>query len=405
MYYKRHLEEHVTVLNRSFKILYIGGPRQVGKTTMLQHIAKLHHMNYVTLDDLTIRRLATNDPELFLATHASPLLIDEVQYAPELFPYLKMHVDTSEKKGQYWLTGSQQFSIMKNVKESLAGRVGILSLLGFSRAEIAREKRTREIFFFSDQLKINKKRPAPLSVFDLMHRGFFPALWKRDAPPWQTFYNSYLQTYVDRDLREMFSVSKISTFHTFLQLCAARTGQILNYSDLARDCGISVHSAIEWLGILENSMLIYLLHPYATNISKRLIKSQKIYFLDTGFAAYLTKWNTPETLEHGAMAGAFFETFVISEIIKSFLYRGEEPPITFFRDKEGHEVDVLIEKNNVLYPVEIKMKASISEQDFAGIEYFRKKYSRAKKGYVVCLSRKNTPFDRNNTIVSYEEIS
>jgi hypothetical protein len=277
--------------------------------------------------------------------------------------------------------------------------VGILSLLGLSFAEKRNLPKNRRAFLppitFPDAEKVNANE-----IFKFIFRGAFPALSQHNAPPLEVYYNSYLQTYLDRDLKEMYNISNLSAFHTFLQLCAARTGQILNYSDLARDAGISVNAAREWTGILETSGQIYLLRPYFSNISKRLIKSPKLYFLDTGLAAYLTKWKTPEILSGGAMAGAFFETFVVGEIIKSYLFRGQEPPVYYFRDKERHEVDVLIEANNILYPVEIKMSSAINSPDLAGINYLRKLKSVASgKGAVISLSPNHLPADRNNDIV------
>lgn len=232
------------LLNRTFKVIYLSGPRQVGKTTLLLHLAEKIKVNYVSLDDLQKRRLAQEDPELFLQRYPAPLLIDEVQYAPNLFPYIKIKVDNSEKNGQYWLTGSQQFAVMKNVKESLAGRICIVNLLGFSLAEELEFPKSKKAFCPGRKL-ISKKALAINEIFKIIHRGSFPVLVHKNAPPLEFFYNSYLQTYIDRDLRDIFHVSQINTFHKFLQICAARTGQILNYSDLARDTGISVHAAKE----------------------------------------------------------------------------------------------------------------------------------------------------------------
>lgn len=404
MYIKRYIEDIILRASKSFKIIYLGGPRQVGKTTVLLHLAQHLKMQYVSLDDLNVRRLAETDPELFLQKFKPPVLIDEIQYAPELFPYIKIYADKSSKNGGFWLTGSQQFSLMKNVKESLAGRVGILKLLGFSMAELEKTKKSKNAFLPKLQA-VESGINDPVKIFKFIFRGCFPALYGKNAPDIELFYNSYLQTYIDRDLKDIFHVSKISDFHKFLQLCAARTGQILNYSDLARDAGISVHAAKEWIGILESSMQIYLLRPYYKNISKRLIKAPKLYFLDTGLAAFLTKWKTPATLMNGAMAGAFFETFAITEIIKSYLYRGEEPPIYYFRDKEGHEVDLVIEKNGEIYPVEIKIASRIMQDDIKNINYLRGKIPNIKQGSIVCFSNKHLPIDRKTSIVPVNSIS
>jgi predicted AAA+ superfamily ATPase len=396
MYKRRYSEKEILALNKSFKVLYLAGPRQVGKTTLLKHLAKRFH--YVSLDDIGIRQLAQDDPALFLQKYPAPLLIDEVQYAPQLFPYIKIAVDRSALTGRYWLTGSQQFSIMKNVKESLAGRVGILNLLGFSLSEERGGTRLKPPFLPGKPL-------AGAAPFDLrrlfakIQRGFFPVLTHVNAPPISSFYNSYLQTYIDRDLRDIFKVAKISDFHKFLSLCAARTGQILNASELARDAGVSVHAAREWLNILEASFQIYLLQPYSRNLSKRLIKAPKLYFLDTGLAAYLTKWKTPETLLSGAMAGAFFETFVVGEIIKSYWFRGEEPPLYYFRDKEKHEIDLLIEQEGELYPIEIKLSGKAGKTDLANINYLRRRFKNLSRGAIINAGTISLPIDENNEII------
>lgn len=407
MYIARYSEDAVQRIIKTFKVLYVGGPRQVGKTTLLLHLAKTRGVQYVSLDNLSERKLAVEDPDFFLDQHPTPLFIDEVQYAPLLFSAIKARVDRSAKKGQYWLTGSQQFSVMRNVTESLAGRVGIISLLGFSFAELQRQQKYPNAFLPGQRIQkdSSKKKITASALFEHIVRGFFPALTERHAPSSDEFYNSYLQTYLDRDLREIFHIGKISTFHTFLQLCAARTGQMLNYSDLARDAGISVHAAREWVSILEQSFQIYLLQPYFSNIAKRLIKAPKLYFLDTGLAAFLTKWKTGETLAASAMAGAFFETFVVSEIVKSYLFRGLQPPLYYLRDKEGHEIDLVIEQEQKLYPVEIKLAGHITDDGMRGIHYWRKKIPQFDHGAVVTPTSAAFPIDRHNDVLPVTAIS
>jgi len=243
------------------------------------------------------------------------------------------------------------------------------------------------------------------NIFQRIHRGSFPALAQRSRPSLETFYNSYVQTYLDRDLRDIFNISKLTPFRDFLRLCAARTGQILNYSSLAKDIGVSVPTVQEWIRILEASMHVYLLRPYFRNLSKQMIKAPKLYFLDTGLAAFLTKWESPETLMNGAMAGAFFETFVVSEIIKSYLFRGEALPLFYFRDKRGHEVDVVIERDGILYPIEIKMGAHVRSSDFHNISYLRSKSTRTGKGAIISLSKQHIPIDRQNDIIPVTMIS
>lgn len=411
MYIHRYIEPTIEKVSRTFPVLYLSGPRQVGKTTTLLHLAKKRKMNYVTLDNITDRELAKNDPQLFLQTYPAPVLIDEVQYAPQLFPYIKMEVDTTQKKGSYWLTGSQQFRVMKNVHESLAGRVGILQLLGLSHAERTGTKRFSAPFHPSSKKNLTKKQFVQAEsmkiheVFRDIVTGSFPVLWQDAPPDLSVFYNSYIQTTLDRDLSEIFGITKISEFNTFLQLCAARTGQQLNYSDLARDAGVAVSTAKEWISILESTMHIYLLRPYYKNISKRLIKAPKLYFMDTGLAAYLTKWKDADTARAGAMAGALFETFVVSEILKSYLFRGIEPPLYYFRDKEGHEIDLLIEDEATLYPVEIKLKSSVRASDLSGMVYAQSKFQGlVGEGTVICVAPQRYPINRGITATPVGEI-
>ncbi|MFA5855517.1 MAG: ATP-binding protein [Candidatus Gracilibacteria bacterium] len=404
MYISRYIEETVKKTSKTFKVLYLGGPRQAGKTTVLKHLAKGSGMTYVTLDDREMRRLAQKDPAMFLESFTLPILIDEAQYAPELFPYIKMKVDNSTKRGRFWLTGSQTFSMIKNLQESMAGRVGILKLLPLSFAEKNGITKRKQAFFISNEKEALKQRPPVLNkdikdIFEDIIEGSYPELAGKNSPSAELYYSGYLQTYIERDLSAFFGVRKQSDFHSFLQLCAARTGQILNISELAKDAGISVNAAKEWITILETSGIIYQLKPYHRNFSKRLIKAPKLYFLDTGLAAHLTKWKTAESLRFGNMAGAFFETWVVSEIIKSYTNRGEEPPAYYYRDKEGHEIDLLLEKDGVLSPIEIKMKIAIGEDDLKHIRYLKKKHpSLIKTGVVITATDKMYFWDSETVI-------
>ncbi|MFA4906451.1 MAG: ATP-binding protein [Candidatus Margulisiibacteriota bacterium] len=404
MYKRRYLENVVLGLNKSFKVLYLSGPRQVGKTTLLRRLAKRFGFNYVSLDEIALQQLAQDDPALFLQKYPVPLFIDEIQYAPQLFPYIKLAVDQTDRTGLYWLTGSQQFSIMRNVKESLAGRVGIINLLGFSLAEKRQIPRLKHPFL--PGASVTKAPPLGVKeLFTQIQRGSFPVLTHKNTPALSAFYNSYLQTYIDRDLRDIFKVSKISDFHRFLALCAARTAQILNISDLAKDAGISVNAARDWLNILEASFQIYLLQPFHRNISKRIIKAPKLYFLDTGLAAFLTKWKTPETLQSGAMAGAFLETFVVGEIIKSYWFRGEEAPVYYFRDKEKHEIDLLLEQEGKIYPIEIKLASKAGPADLSNIRYLSKKIKNVSSGAIINAGQLHLPIDRENEVIPASLIS
>lgn len=404
MYISRTQEAVVERLHRTFKVVYIGGPRQVGKTTMLQRLAEGRCMQTVSLDRLDIREEAQSDPELFLENHPAPLFVDEAQYAPELFPAIKHRVDRSEACGQYWLSGSQQFSMMEHVQESLAGRVGIAHLLGFSWAEERRMPASKHPFpTHWSKTAHSETVPAP-ELFERMLRGSFPRLKTHPEIRLQDFFDAYIQTYIERDVRRLFGVEKTAEFTTFLRLCASRTGQLLNIADLARDAGVSPSAAKEWLSILQSTMQILLVRPYHANIAKRMVKAPKLYFLDTGLAAHLTHWTSPETLRVGAMAGAFFETFVVGEIVKSFLHRGIRPPLWFFRDYAGNEVDLLVEDGQAMIPIEIRMASVIRTGDAAAIARLRHSMPQLSEGIILCLAPEARRLNQQTHIVPVSAI-
>lgn len=360
MYIKRTSEDVIKKLSKQFKVVLVTGARQVGKSTLLKHCDE--NRNYVSLDDLSERELAINEPKLFLETHKTPLIIDEIQYAPELLSYIKLIVDKSDKKGQYWLTGSQQFHLMKNVSESLAGRVGILDLMGLSLAELSQTP-NNEPFFpdleYIEKRRENHKNYSTSDIFKIIYNGSFPALNNQDKfQDRNAFYSAYIRTYIERDIRDLSSISNEMKFLNFIRVVAARTGQVLKYSELANAVDISEPTAKTWLSVLISSNIVYLLEPYYRNITKRMTKMPKIYFLDTGLCSYLTGWSSPEVIEKGAMNGAFFETFVVSEILKSYRHNGERPLIYWYRDTQQKEIDLLIERDGKLHPIEIKLTSN-----------------------------------------------
>lgn len=360
MYIKRTSEDVIKKLSKQFKVVLVTGARQVGKSTLLKHCDE--NRNYVSLDDLSERELAINEPKLFLETHKAPLIIDEIQYAPELLSYIKLIVDKSDKKGQYWLTGSQQFHLMKNVSESLAGRVGILDLMGLSLAELSQTP-NNEPFFpdleYIEKRRENHKNYSTSDIFKIIYNGSFPALNNQDEfQDRNAFYSAYIRTYIERDIRDLSSISNEMKFLNFIRVVAARTGQVLKYSELANAVDISEPTAKTWLSVLVSSNIVYLLEPYYRNITKRMTKMPKIYFLDTGLCSYLTGWSSPEVIEKGAMNGAFFETFVVSEILKSYRHNGERPLIYWYRDTQQKEIDLLIERDGKLHPIEIKLTSN-----------------------------------------------
>ena len=360
MYIKRTSEDVIKNLSKQFKVVLVTGARQVGKSTLLKHCDE--NRNYVSLDDLSERELAINEPKLFLETHKAPLIIDEIQYAPNLLSYIKLIVDKSDKKGQYWLTGSQQFHLMKNVSESLAGRVGILDLMGLSLAELSQTPNNAPFFpdlEYIEKRRENHKNYSTSEIFKIIYNGSFPALNNQDEfQDRNAFYSAYIRTYIERDIRDLSSISNEMKFLNFIRVVAARTGQVLKYSELANAVDISEPTAKTWLSVLVSSNIVYLLEPYYRNITKRMTKMPKIYFLDTGLCSYLTGWSSPEVIEKGAMNGAFFETFVVSEILKSYKHNGERPLIYWYRDTQQKEIDLLIERDGKLHPIEIKLTSN-----------------------------------------------
>ncbi len=388
LYIKRHAEKTVAKLSKMFGAVLVAGPRQVGKTTMLKELKA--DVGYVTLDDQIVRANAVEESGTFFKDNPPPVFVDEIQKAPALFEQIKLILDRDKKKGQFFMCGSQQFKMMKGVSESLAGRLGLITLLGLS----LREKHGVEFdepflpteAYFSER----KKHLANVSydeIWQTIHRGSMPELSSNEDFDWQMFYGAYVRTYIERDVRELSEIGDEVKFTRFMTVTAASTGQLLNLSSLARDVGISQPTAERWLSILVASNLVYLLQPYSNNITKRAIKTPKLYFLDTGLAAYLTRWNTVDVLKNGAMAGAFFESFVVSEIIKSYYNKGIlEVPIYFYRDKDMNEIDILIEDNGVLYPLEMKKHADPNKRDidaFAQLD----KIPNVKRGPggVICL--------------------
>lgn len=365
MYIKRHAEKTVQELSRMFGAVLVAGPRQVGKTTMLEKIT--NNIGYVTLDDPIVRTSAEEESGTFFKDNPPPVFVDEIQKAPALFEQIKLYLDRDRKKGQFFMCGSQQFKMMKGVSESLAGRIGLITLLGFSLREAYGIECDTPFLPTEEYFAERKGQLAAIGyddVWNRIHRGSMPELHDNPDFNWQMFYGAYVRTYIDRDVRELSEIGDTVKFTKFMVAAAASTGQLLNLTSLARDVGISQPTAERWLSILVASNIVYLLQPYSNNITKRAIKTPKLYFLDTGLAAYLTKWNTPDVLKNGAMAGAFFESFVVSEIIKSYYNKGIlEPPIYFYRDKDMNEIDLLIEENGTLYPIEMKKHADPQKRD------------------------------------------
>ena len=393
MYINRTLEKHIKQLSNQFKVILVTGARQVGKSTLLKHCDP--ERNYVTLDDYRAREMALNDPELFLQRYKAPLIIDEIQYAPSILSYIKIAVDNSDKKGQYWLTGSQQFHMMKNVTESLAGRVAIVDLKGLSLKELDGLEQAPFIPVDDniENMRKSSKYHDLTDIYERIWRGSYPEVNTNTDTDWETFYKSYLRTYIERDIKDLNAVKNEMDFIKFLKVLAARTGQMLDYTDISKEVGVSSPTIKSWVSILVSSNIVYLLQPYFSNINKRIVKTPKIYFMDTGFCSYLTNWDNSQVLESGAMSGAIFETYVVSEIIKSYAHNIKEPNIYYYRDKDKREIDVIIERNGKLYPIEIKKS---SNPDKSAIKNFSViSEDNLGNGAVVCLAKEDYPITKN----------
>ena len=401
--YSREVKEIVENVSKTFKVLFVFGPRQVGKTTLLLSL-KPDNMEYITLDDEVLREQAKSDPKLFLEEHPAPLLIDEVQYAPNLFSYIKINVDKENKNGMYWLTGSQQFHLMKNVSESLAGRVGIVNLNSFMYSEIVKNEK-KELF---DPAKLNEYKIMPKidvnKLYEIIFKGGMPTLYMEKDMSRDIYFNSYLDTYISRDVKELTEIGNELSFRKFIVSVASRTGEQLNYTALANDALISVPTAVRWLSILVTSGLVYLLEPYMNSELKRITHLPKIVFMDTGLAAYLAGYTSARELQLGSSSGQYLETFIVSEIIKAYNARGITPNLYYYRDKDKNEIDLIFYKNNKLYPLEIK-KTAIPKKEM--IKNFRKLEKTKKEigtGGIICFYDTLTKLDENNYIIPVSNV-
>ena len=401
-YIQRHMEQRIVELSKTWPAILLTGPRQSGKTTMLKKLAEEENIGreYISLDDITVRELAKNDPKMFLQLHRPPVIIDEVQYAPELFTYIKIHVDQYHNAGDFWLTGSQIFRLMKGVQESLAGRVALLHMSPLSQREISGLP-SRRFAVDPDVLMPDRKIP-PLAVDEMYERiwnGCMPGLISGSYSDRSMFYSSYLSTYIARDVYDLSGSVDALKFTRFITAVAARASQILNYKAIADDADIDQQTAKSWIEILETLGIIFLLHPYSNNVLKRTIKTPKLYFYDTGLVCYLTRWSSPDVAEHGAMSGALLENFTVSEIMKSFQNAGQEPYLNYYRDRDAREIDVIIEENGKLYPLEIKKTTNPDKRITKTFGLIDKSPLTLGTSAVLCMSDSLSAFDSENLIV------
>jgi len=413
MYIKRHIEEVLEKAVTESGSLCITGARRVGKSTVLRHQFPNHRE--LSLDDSKLLRIALETPEEFFEQFPPPVFIDEIQYAPSLFSRIKMHIDNTDETGAFVLSGSQRFEMMANVTESLAGRITLIDLYGLSLREIQGDL-FRERFMPTKEYYQKRKAnpPKPLKYLDIWEhiwRGFFPEIAnkiisEKEKPThetWERFYRGYIRTYLDRDVSKLAQVGDLLTFEKFMTAVAARTGQLLNIDNLASDTGISRQTAEKWLSVLVASNIVFILQPYHTNVMKRLIKTPKVYFMDTGLASYLIGWDNPTVLMNGAMSGPMFESFVIGEILKSWTNSsGVSPNLHFYyyRDKDGNEIDLLIKRNGTLYPIEVKKHLHCSKSDITAFKQLEKIPDMKRgEGCVVCMADDVSPITATDKAV------
>ena len=397
--FEREIKKVILETSRDFPVILLTGMRQIGKSWVVESLSR-RDRKYISLDDIKERENARKDPRRFIEENRPPVIIDEVQYAPELFPYIKLYADRNKQNGLFWLTGSQKFSLMKGIRESLAGRVAILDMLGLSYREITFQNRRKA---FLPDIDLPKRKPSgrPLTspeLFTHIWNGSFPRVLANRKINKKRFYASFIQTYIARDVRDFYLIEDELAFYNFLTAVAARTGELLNYANLAKDVHIDNRTVKLWLGILERSGVIQLLYPYSKSISKRLVKSPKVYFLDTGLACFLTNWTSPETLLTGAQSDHMLETWVFGEILKSYWHNGETPNIYFYRDSNGKEIDFLIEQDMTLYPMEVKKTAMPSDADIKNFYELDRLGKKRGTGAILCLYPKCMSMPKQNVV-------
>ena len=401
-YCTRELERKFLKMNGFFKAILVTGARQVGKTTMLKHLAEGTDRTYVSLDNSLARELAKNDPVLFFQTYKPPILIDEVQKAPELFEQIKIICDGSEDKGLFWLTGSQQYGMMKNVRETLAGRVGILTLYSFSQREKSGLDFETELDFSLATLQARQKRVGKndiVKVFRHIWEGGMSQAIGADEEMRAEYYNSYLDTYLMRDVADAGGITDEVRFKKFVRACAALVAEQVNYATLAEASGISQPTAKNWLEVLQGLGIVYLLQPYANNELKRLAKTPKLYFCDTGLCAFLSMWLTADALRMGAASGHYYENYVVMELVRNYAYSSAKANILYFRDSNAKEIDVFVEENGKIHPLEIKKSASPDRREVKKYQVLEKASVERGNGGIICMCEEPIPIDADNCLI------
>jgi len=397
---EREAYKTIERIDKTFRVLLVTGPRQVGKTTILKDYLR-ENMNYVTLDDEILREQARQNPKLFLEEHKWPILIDEAQYAPQLFPYIKIIVDKEKQRGMFWLTGSQQMNLMQSVKESLAGRVGIVKLNSLTYAEI--EQNTKRKIFEPDEFEKSEKIDVN-KLFEYIFRGGMPELYDVKDMEKNDFFYAYVETYLTKDVKEQLDILDTITFKKFMVSVATRNGEQLNYTNIANEIGISDKTAKSWLDILINSGIVYLLEPFMSSKLKRITHTPKIIFMDSGLCSYLAGWESARDLQLSEVSGHYLESYIISDIIKSYNFSGKEAKISYYRDKEKKEIDLIIEKNNIIYPFEIKKTANPNQSMIQNFKILDDTKKEVGSGGIICFYDDLIHLDDKNYIIPISSI-
>ena len=401
-YISRELERKFQEANRFFKAILVIGARQVGKSTMLKHLAQKEQRTVVTMDNDQARELALTDPRLFFQTYRPPILIDEIQKAPNLLEHIKIMCDESEERGRFWLTGSQRKKIMEKSQETLAGRLGILHLYGLSQREKAGYVEPAELDFSMDSL-LERQRHMPqnqvLEIFDQIWKGGFADVQNATGEMAQLYYQSYMDNYLIADAVNDQGITDIAGFRKMIRACAALVGNLVNYHTLAETAGVSEVTAKKWLNILQDMDVVYLLEPYSNNELQRIIKTPKLYFCDTGLCAWLTRWLTPDSLREGAAGGHFYENYVIMELVKNFAYARNTALISFYRDDNAKEIDVFVEENGKIHPLEIKMSANPEKKEIRNFNVIDKTSLIHGEGGIICMYPEPFPINENNSLI------
>lgn len=401
-YIKRTLEKKIIEISREYSCLLLTGPRQVGKSTMLEHLMEGTPRAKVSLDDAENRRLAKNDPALFLELHSAPVLIDEVQYAPELFSYIKIRVDNGAAPGSYWLTGSQSFRMMELAQESLAGRTAIVHMSALSQSELYGDGETLPLSLELSALQSRKEHLSPANVAQIYERiwnGGMPGHRSGKFTDRDVFYSSYIQTYIDRDVSDMIPGVDKLLYADFIRAAACRAGQMLNVHDIALDVGVSDDTARRWLQVMERSEVIFYLRPYSNNLLKRTVKTPKMYFFDTGLVAYLTRYSDPEILMNGAINGAILENYTVAEIVRTYHNCAKECILHYYRDKDSNEIDLVIESDGMLHPLEIKKSVNPGTELAGTFKILDKASVKRGVGAILCMRQELSAIDRNTYII------